>query len=123
MMQDRAKRLAAWVAILAIALQAIFAGFGGGPAIAAPLDPATIICHAAPSDDAPTQPAPAGHDDCCSQCILCSVTIFALETPAIVTAPGLPRRSAQLPSPRSSFAPPPHGEAGGNFARGPPFRA
>jgi hypothetical protein len=123
MMQDRTRRLAAWVAIVAIALQAIFAGFGGGPAVAAPLDPATIICHAAPSDGTPAQPAPASHDDCCSQCILCSVTISALEAPAVVAALELPRQSAPLPSPRSSFAPPPYGEAGSNLARGPPLRA
>jgi hypothetical protein len=119
MVQDRAKRLAAWVAIFAIALQTVFAGFGGGPAIAAPFDPATIICHSAPPDGGPTQPPPATHDDCCSHCILCSSLSMA-SLPAIDTAQMPPRIIAAKLSPFSAVALFSRDPSGPNLPRGPP---
>jgi hypothetical protein len=118
-MRNRTKRLAAWVAILAIALQAIFAGLAGGLAIAASFDPAATICHGDASNSGMDRQTPSLLHDCCSDCILCSTLSAA--TPPDSFMPFVP--SAWLPAafiPFSAVAPTSlHGLAI-YLARGPP---
>jgi hypothetical protein len=122
-MQDRAKALAAWVAIVAIALQAVFGGLAGGPAIAAAFDPMAVICHGdgdggAPDSGADRQP-PATQHDCCTDCILGSTLSVATPPDAFIAFAPSPRRTAAF-IPFSAVEPTPLGGLAIHFARGPP---
>jgi hypothetical protein len=121
-MPVRTRRLTAWVAILAIALQAVLAGFAAwSPAAAATIDPATVICHSVPpgGDSGPQAPSPAAHDDCCSQCILCG-SLAAVDLPAIGAVYTPPRLTAVQFVPFAAVEPFAHGASGPNLPRGPP---
>jgi hypothetical protein len=121
-MQAGAKRLTAWVAILAIALQAVLAGFPAwSPAAAATVDPATVICHSAPpsSDSSQQAPSPATHDGCCNQCILCGC-LSAASLPAVGSTYIPPRLFAVRLVPLFVIEPFAHRASGPNLPRGPP---
>jgi hypothetical protein len=120
-MPVRARRLTAWLAILAIALQAVLAGFAAwSPAAAATIDPATVICHSAPpgADDGQQAPSPAAHD-CCSHCILCG-SLAAVDLPAVSSAYIPPRLTVLRLVPFSAVEPFVRGASGPNLPRGPP---
>jgi hypothetical protein len=121
-MPVRARRLTAWVAILAIALQAILVGFASwSPAAAATIDPATVICHSVPpgADGGQQAPSPTTHDDCCSQCILCG-SLAAADLPAVSSAYIPPRIITVRLVPFSAVKPFVYGASGPNLPRGPP---
>jgi hypothetical protein len=119
-MPARARRLTAWIAILAIALQATLVGFSAwAPVAAATIDPATVICHSVPLGADNSQQAPASHDDCCSQCILCG-SVLATDLPAISTPYTPPRLTPAKFSSFSATGPFAPGAAGPHFPRGPP---
>jgi hypothetical protein len=107
------------VAILAIALQAIFAGFAGGPAIAAPLDPATIICHSDPAENDADRQTPSAQHDCCTQCVLCS-TLSVATAPCtfVLFVPSRQQTAAFIPF--SAVEPTPIGGLTTHPPRGPP---
>jgi hypothetical protein len=123
-MQDRAKALAVWVAIVTIALQAVFGGLAGGPAIAAALDPMTIICHGDGSapDGSTGRHAPATQHDCCTDCILCSSLSAAMPPNRLVAFAPSPLQTAAF-IPFSAVEPTPLGGLAIHFARGPPRSA
>jgi hypothetical protein len=119
-MQDRTRWLAAWVAIFAIALQAMFAGLAAVPAIAAPFDPATIICHSDPSGGGDTDhQVPAAQHDCCSNCILSS-TLAAAATPESFALFVPPQSQAASFVPFSAVELTPLDGLAVHLARGPP---
>lgn len=106
----------AWIAIVTIALQALFPTFAG-PYPSASLDP--TICHSdAPSSDRQSAPPEAGHD-CCKQCILSGSV-------PVATTPATPTLLVLSPTPGNALAwvashpLPPHYSPGANLARGPP---
>jgi len=80
-MQARLKALTGWIAIIAIALQAIWAGLAdASTATAAPFDPAAIICHSDPGTDADRQaPAPVTPAKRCTHCVLCNTLVVGIE--------------------------------------------
>jgi hypothetical protein len=118
-MQNRAKRLAAWVAIFAIALQAIFAGLVGGQALAASFDPAATICHGDASNSGMDRQIPSAQHGCCSDCILCN-TLSATAPPDSFTQFVPPQQHATVFIAFSTLAlTPVHGLAL-RPARGPP---
>lgn len=118
-MRDRTKRLTAWAAIFAIALQVVFAGFAGAPASAASLDPATIICHSDASDGGADRQTPSPQHNCCTQCVLCT-------TLSVATAPGTfvlfvpSRQQAAAFIPFPAVEPTPFDGLAIHLARGPP---
>ena len=118
-MRSKARCLAAWVAIVAIGLQAVFSGLAALPAAAATFDRDIVICHGTPPDVPANPQAPASHDDCCNQCILCSLASTA-DVPASATLQ-LPRL---VPGPKlvpfSSAEPIVRDRTGLTHARGPP---
>lgn len=118
-MQDRAKALAAWVAIVALALQAVFGGLAGGAAIAAQFDPAAIICHSGTSDSDADRRTPATQHDCCTDCILCGTLSAANAPDSFVAFVPSPLQAAAF-IPFSAVEPTPLGGLAIHFARGPP---
>jgi hypothetical protein len=110
------RHIAAWIAILTIAVQALLPGFAR-PFPAAVLD--TSICHSdASAADNQGSPAAPQHD-CCDQCILSSSVPIATapDVPTLLTP--TPARSNVLSSVFSRE----RLEAqvpGANLARGPP---
>jgi hypothetical protein len=121
-MPARARRLTAWVAILAIALQAVLVGFSAwAPAAAATADQATVICHSIPpgADSGQQAPSPAAHDDCCRQCILCG-SLLAIDLPAVNAVHTLPRLTSVKFIPFSTIAEPAQRAFRPNLPRGPP---
>lgn len=116
------KRLAAWVAILAVALQAVFGGVAATAAAAATFDPATIICHGDASDSGTDRQAPALRHDCCTDCILCS-TLSAAPPPDSFVAFAPSRGPVRTFIPFSAVEPRPIRGLAIHLARGPPHRA
>lgn len=109
----------AWVAILAIALQTVFAGFAGSLAMAAPFDPAAIICHGSGSDPSSDGQSPLAEHDCCSHCVLCSKLPVGPGTDSFrLFVP--PRQTATALVPFSAIEPPVLTALASNSARGPP---
>jgi hypothetical protein len=121
-MPARARRLTAWIAILAITLQAVLVGFAAwAPAAAATIDPAAVICHSVPpgADGGQQAPSPTAHDNCCSQCILCG-SLSAIDLPVVSAAYTPPRLTPVKFRPFSAVEPFAHGVSGPNLPRGPP---
>ena len=121
-MPVRARRLTAWVAILAIALQAVLAGFAAwSPAAAATIDPTIVICHSVPPGAGGDQqaPSPTTHDNCCSHCILCG-SLAAVDLPTVSSVYIPPRLTALRLVPLSAVEPFSRTTSGPNLPRGPP---
>jgi hypothetical protein len=122
-MPARARRLTAWVAILAVALQAVLVGFAAWSpaAAAATIDPTTFICHSVPpgADSGQQAPLPTTHDDCCSHCILCG-SLAAVDLPTVSSEYIPPRLTALKLVPFSAVEPFVGGTSNPNLPRGPP---
>ena len=116
------KRIPALVAIVAIALQVLFAGLTCPQIARAGFDPTSFICHSGGGPADQQAPQPGTTDDCCSHCILC----FA---PALAAAPDLtamlveaPQTAADAMAPLSGDAVPVHNLNASQYARGPPLQ-
>lgn len=110
-----------WMAIFAIALQAMLWGVTGPSAAGSAIDPFSVICHnsQASTDQAPADQAP-GHSQACDHCNLCSATPVALDvldavfagylTPAklleVLSAPSVVTHDGISSNPRLSQGPP-----------------
>ena len=123
MKRGGAKRTISWMAIVAIALQAVLWGVTGPNAAGSTLDPFSVICHsgtqAAPADQAPADQTPAP-SQACDHCNLCSATPVALDTldavfagyltPAkvldVLSAPAVVTNDGVSSNPRLSQGPP-----------------
>jgi hypothetical protein len=113
------KRVLAYVAIFAIALQALLTGFAVPDLAKASFDPATIICHSDGSGTGQQVPQPATADGCCAHCILSGASAMASapEAPAIVAMPPVDGESLRPPA---TAAAPLAAHSSNHFARGPP---
>lgn len=122
-MRRGVRRAMSWVAIYAIALHTILLGVT--PLFAAPTtDPFSVICHsvapgAAPTEQAPTAPAPTRS---CDHCTLCSAMAPPDPLDGVVIAELTPTQLLQVlrpavAAPRDGIAYHP------NRARGPPQAA
>jgi hypothetical protein len=119
-MQSKTRRLTAWVAIVAIGLQAALSGLAGSPpAAAATFDRNIVICHGTPADGPAKPQAPASHDECCNQCVLCNAAAAAV-VPAATPLPSPQPPVGTSFVPFSSTEPSARDRSGLKLARGPP---
>jgi len=112
-------RVSAYVAIFAIALQALLTGLAYPELGQASFDPAAIICHSDGSGTGSQAPQPATADDCCAHCILCGATALAGApvAPAIIAMPLLDGEPLIIPPTAAARL---AAHASDHFARGPP---
>ena len=114
------RRVTAWAAIVAIALQTAFGALTPQTAQASGVDPFTVICHSGAQDDPASQPAPAAQD--CAHCVLCSAAPAGVPPADLSIGSRLAVTAGRSPLPAGGRAPSvfivQH-----NLARGPPGTA
>lgn len=118
-MSGRIGKSVSLVACFAIAMHAILFGV----AMAAAVDPFTVICHSDPAGAPASEQAPAQHtpSQACDHCSLCTVAASAAAPDAILAGHLTPPSLLHVLTPRSHKARA-HLAATQHSARGPPQR-